>query len=68
MPEMCSLTFPQFGLRLLPIGLHQRPVVVVVVVKMSLAVDIAAWLQPKAVPPSHSERAASRVVPAQEDQ
>ena len=68
MPDMCSLTFPQFGLRLLPIGLHQRPVVVVVVVKRSLAVDIAAWLQPKAAPPSHSERAASRVVPAQEDQ
>ena len=68
MPEMCSLTFPRFGLRLLPIELHQRPVVVVAVVRMSLAVAIAAWLQPKAAPPSHSERAASRVVPAQEDQ
>ena len=65
---MCSSTFPRFGFRLLPIVLYQLPVVVVVVVKMPLAVDIAAWLQPKAVPPSHSERAASRVVPAQEDQ
>ena len=68
MPEMCSLTFPRFGLRLLPTELRQRPVVAVVVVRMLLAVDIAAWLQPRAAPPSHFECAASLVVPAQECQ
>ena len=66
MPEMCSLTFPRFGLRLLPTELRQYPVVVVVVVRMLLAVGVAAWLQPRAVPPSHFESPASQVVQAQE--
>ena len=62
---MSLATCPQFYFRLQPTESSQGPVVVVVAAMMLLTVDAAAWLQPVAVPPSHSVYAASQVVQAQ---